>query len=81
MNTDTMQLLSALLALFAVGGSLVLLVARLTSQRFSASRNFVDAFRPVALPLAFMVPAFLKLRITTRASCVGISVRACTHLL
>jgi len=58
MNTDTMQLLSALLALFAVGGSLVLLVARFTSQRSAASSNFVEAFRPVALPLAFMVPAF-----------------------
>jgi disulfide bond formation protein DsbB len=58
MNTDTMQLLSALLALFAVGGSLVLLVARLTSRRFTAASNFVEAFRPVALPLAFMVPAF-----------------------
>ena len=53
-----MQLLSALLALFAVGGSLVLLVARLTARRFSAAGNFVEAFRPVALPLAFMVPAF-----------------------
>jgi disulfide bond formation protein DsbB len=58
MDSDTMQLLSALLALFAVGGSLVLLVARFTSGRFSAAGNFVEAFRPVALPLAFMVPAF-----------------------
>ena len=58
MNTDTMELLSALLALFALGGSRVLLVARLTSRRFTAASNFVEAFRPVALPLAFMVPAF-----------------------
>jgi disulfide bond formation protein DsbB len=58
MDSDTMQLLSALLALFAVGGSLVLLVARLTAGRLSAAGNFVEAFRPVALPLAFVVPAF-----------------------
>ena len=58
MDSDTMQLLSALLALFALGGSLVLAVARLTARRFSAAGNFVEAFRPVALPLAFMVPAF-----------------------
>jgi disulfide bond formation protein DsbB len=58
MDSDTMQLLSALLALFAVGGSLVLLVARLMAGRFSAAGNFVEAFGPVALPLAFMVPAF-----------------------
>jgi len=57
MDSDTMQLLSALLALFAVGGSLVLLVARFTARRFSAAGNFVEAFRPVALPLAFLVPA------------------------
>ena len=58
MSTDTMQLLSALLALFAIGGSLVLLVARLASGRLVAAANFVEAFRPVALPLAFAVPAF-----------------------
>ena len=58
MDSDIMQLLSALLALFAVGGSLVLLAARLTARRFSAAGNFVEAFSPVALPLAFMVPAF-----------------------
>jgi disulfide bond formation protein DsbB len=58
MNTETMQLLSALLALFAVGGTLVLLVARLLSGRSVSAANFVLAFRPVALPLAFMVAGF-----------------------
>jgi len=58
MNTETMQLLSALLALFAAGGSLVLLVARLLSGRSVSAANFVLAFRPVALPLAFMVAGF-----------------------
>jgi disulfide bond formation protein DsbB len=58
MDADTMQLLSALLALFAIGGSLVLLVARLAAGRSVAAANFVEAFRPVALPLAFAVPAF-----------------------
>ena len=58
MNTETMQLLSALLALFAVGGTLVLLVARLASGRSASAANFVLAFRPVALPLAFMVAGF-----------------------
>ena len=58
MNTETMQLLSALLALFAAGGSLVLLVARLWSGRAVSAANFVLAFRPVALPLAFMVAGF-----------------------
>jgi disulfide bond formation protein DsbB len=58
MDTETMQLLSALLALFAAGGSLVLLVARLAANRLPAAANFVLAFRPVALPLAFMVAGF-----------------------
>ena len=58
MDVDSMQLLSALLALFAIGGSLVLLGARLASGRSGAAANFVEAFRPVALPLAFVVPAF-----------------------
>ena len=53
-----MQLLSALLALFAAGGSLVLLAARLAANRLPAAANFVLAFRPVALPLAFMVAGF-----------------------
>jgi len=58
MNTETMQLLSALLALFAAGGTLVLLVARLSAGRSRSAANFVVAFRPVALPLAFMVAGF-----------------------
>jgi disulfide bond formation protein DsbB len=58
MNTETMQLLSALLALFAVGGTLVLLMARLSAGRSSSAANFVTAFRPVALPLGFMVAGF-----------------------
>ena len=58
MDTETMQLLSALLALFAAGGSLVLLAARLAANRLPAAANFVLAFRPVALPLAFMVAGF-----------------------
>lgn len=68
MNTDTMQLLCALLALFAAGGSLVLLVARLLGRSGSGSGSgsgfagtaatFVDAFRPVALPLAALVAGF-----------------------
>jgi len=58
MNTETMQLLSALLALFAAGGTLVLLVARLCAGRSRSAANFVAAFRPVALPLAFMVAGF-----------------------
>jgi len=58
MNTETMQLLSALLALFAAGGTLVLLVARLSAGRWPSAANFVLAFRPVALPLAFMVAGF-----------------------
>ncbi|MBU6241923.1 MAG: disulfide bond formation protein B [Acidobacteria bacterium] len=58
MNTETMQLLSALLALFAAGGTLVLLVARLSAGRSPSAANFVLAFRPVALPLAFMVAGF-----------------------
>jgi len=53
-----MQLLSALLALFAAGGTLVLLVARLAAGRSTSAANFVTAFRPVALPLAFMVAGF-----------------------
>ena len=58
MDTQTMQLLSALLALFAAGGTLVLLVARLSSGRSASAANFVQAFRPVALPLAFIVAGF-----------------------
>ncbi|MBU3704866.1 MAG: disulfide bond formation protein B, partial [Ilumatobacteraceae bacterium] len=58
MNTETMQLLSALLALFAAGGTLALLVARLSAGRSPSAANFVLAFRPVALPLAFMVAGF-----------------------
>ena len=58
MNTETMQLLSALLALFAAGGTLVLLVARLCAGRSRSAADFVVAFRPVALPLAFMVAGF-----------------------
>ena len=53
-----MQLLCALLALFAAGGSLVLLVARLLAGRSAAAANFVEAFRPVALPLAALVAGF-----------------------
>lgn len=53
-----MQMLSGLLALFAAGGTLVLLVARLASGRSTSAANFVLAFRPVALPLAFMVAGF-----------------------
>jgi len=53
-----MQLFSGLLALFAVGGSLVLLVARVSVGRSPAAANFVEAFRPVALPLAFAVSGF-----------------------
>lgn len=58
MDTETMQLLSALLALFAAGGTLVLLFARLSAGRSASAANFVTAFRPVALPLAFMVAGF-----------------------
>ena len=59
MNTDSMQLLCALLALFAAGGSLVLLVARLVGRSGEgAAANFVQAFRPVALPLAALVAGF-----------------------
>ena len=58
MDTQTMQLLSALLALFAAGGTLVLLVARLVAGRSPSAANFVTAFRPVALPLGFMVAGF-----------------------
>lgn len=58
MDTETMQLLSALLALFAAGGTLVLLVARLAAGRSTSAANFVTAFRPVVLPLAFMVAGF-----------------------
>lgn len=53
-----MQLLSALLALFAAGGTLVLLVARMVAGRLPSAANFVTAFRPVALPLGFMVAGF-----------------------
>ena len=58
MDTETMQLLSALLALFAAGGTLVLLAARVLARRSRSAANFVSAFRPVALPLAFMVAGF-----------------------
>lgn len=58
MDTETMQLLAALLALFAAGGTLALLAARLTAGRSQSAANFVLAFRPVALPLAFMVAGF-----------------------
>jgi len=58
MNTETMQLLSALLALFAAGGSLCLLAARLLAGRSTAAANFIEAFRPVALPLAALVAGF-----------------------
>jgi disulfide bond formation protein DsbB len=58
MDIETMQLLSALLALFAAGGTLVLLVARVAAGRSTSAANFVTAFRPVALPLAFMVAGF-----------------------
>lgn len=58
METGTMQLLSALLALFAAGGTLVLLAARLAAGRSTSAANFVTAFRPVVLPLAFMVAGF-----------------------
>jgi disulfide bond formation protein DsbB len=59
MNTDSMQLLSSMLALFAAGGSLVLLVAHLFGRSGNATAaNFVQAFRPVALPLAALVAGF-----------------------
>ena len=59
MNTDSMQLLSSMLALFAAGGSLVLLVAHLFGRSGNgAAANFVQAFRPVALPLAALVAGF-----------------------
>ncbi|MFM7093340.1 MAG: hypothetical protein ACKOYL_02105, partial [Actinomycetota bacterium] len=46
MNTETMQLLSALLALFAAGGTLVLLVARLFAgrSRSATGRNATTKF-------------------------------------
>ncbi len=53
-----MQLLSALLALLAVGGTLVLLVARLLAGKSDAAAAFVDGVRPLALPLSFAVSGF-----------------------
>ncbi len=53
-----MQLLSALLALLAVGGTLVLLVARLLVGKSDAAATFVDGVRPLALPLSFAVSGF-----------------------
>ena len=58
MSADTMQLLSALLALLAVGGTLVLLVARVTSGKSAMAAGFVDGMRPLALPLSFAVSGF-----------------------
>ncbi len=58
MSADTMQLLSALLALLAVGGTLVLLVARLLAGKSDAAAAFVDGVRPLALPLSFAVSGF-----------------------
>jgi disulfide bond formation protein DsbB len=58
MDADTMQLLSALLALFAVGGTAVLLLARVLAGRSSVAGSFVDGVRPLALPLAFAVSGF-----------------------
>jgi disulfide bond formation protein DsbB len=58
MSADTMQLLSALLALLAVGGTLVLLVARLLAGKSDAAAAFVDGVRPLALPLSFSVSGF-----------------------
>ncbi|MBM3731048.1 MAG: disulfide bond formation protein B [Actinobacteria bacterium] len=58
MDTETMQLLSVLLALFAAGGTLVLLVARLAAARSRGAANFVVVCRPLALPLAFIVAGF-----------------------
>jgi disulfide bond formation protein DsbB len=58
MSADTMQLLSALLALLAVGGTLVLLVARLLAGKSDAAAAFVDGVRPLALPLCFAVSGF-----------------------
>jgi len=58
MSADTMQLLSALLALLAAGGTLVLLVARLLAGTSAAAAAFVDGVRPLALPLSFAVSGF-----------------------
>jgi disulfide bond formation protein DsbB len=58
MSADTMQLLSALLALLAVGGTLVLLAARLLAGKSEAAAAFVDGVRPLALPLSFAVSGF-----------------------
>lgn len=53
-----MQLLSALLALLAVGGTLVLLVARLVAAKSALVASFVEGMKPLALPLSFAVSGF-----------------------
>ena len=53
-----MQLLSALLALLAVGGTLVLLVARLVAAKSTLAASFVEGMKPLALPLSFAVSGF-----------------------
>ena len=52
-----MQVLTSLLALLALGGSIVLIVARLLEPRFGAARALTDVAREAGLWLAALVAA------------------------
>jgi Disulfide bond formation protein DsbB len=56
-NTEAVQLFSALLAIVALGGAIVLLVCRLLARRSEAIAGAVAAVDGAALWLAFLVAA------------------------
>lgn len=57
MTPQDFQVLFAVLALAAAGGSIVALVARLAAPRVDAARRAFDAVSPALFPLAWLVAA------------------------